>query len=246
MGWVAFIDESGDHGMAKIDPASPMFALTAAVYTTEVYTNEELPSIARSKFEFWGHEGVIFRTYDLKKKQGHFSICANKDTMKRVQAELCAMFGRSKVKIIAAVIDKVRHNQMYASPSNPYYLAVQFVLERIFMMTGPGTSIVFESRGPSEDEIVRGWAEGISAGNNFRHKAFGFKISFAKKQCNVGGLQVADLACQPIIHFVEHPESERPDWVAVRNRIRVSWLGKMEGYGLKVFPPQKAEGATVS
>src|SRR6266404_3502162 len=132
MAWIAFIDESGDHGMQNIDPASPMFALTAAVYRLETYIGEELPSIAKAKFEFWPHDGVIFHTYDIKKKQGHFSICANPVTQERLRNELCAMFERSKAKLIAAVIDKVRHNQQYVVPSNPYSLAVQFVLERIY------------------------------------------------------------------------------------------------------------------
>lgn len=246
MSWIAFIDESGDHGMQNIDPASPMFALTAAVYRRDSYIADELPSIARLRFEFWAHDGVVLHTYDIKKKQGHFSICANPITERRLRKELGALFERSKVKLIAAVIDKVRHNEQYVDPSNPYYLAVQFVLERIFMMTGAGTTIVFESRGKAEDAIVRQWAESVSAGDNFRHDAFGFGIHFAKKKWNVGGLQIADLACQPIIHFVRNPDTDRPDWLAVRKRVRSSWLGKIEGYGLKVFPPKKAEGAPVN
>jgi len=201
---------------------------------------EELPSIAQTKFDFWGHEGVILRSYDIKKKQGPFSICCNPVTQIRLRAELCRLFGRSKVKLIAAVIDKVRHNAQYSTPSNPYYLAVQFVLERIFMMTGAGTSVVFESRGKAEDEIVRGWADSVSAGDNFRHQQFGFSISFAKKKWNVGGLQIADLACQPIIHYVEQPKTDRKDWLAVHARMRTNWLGKLDGYGLKVFPAQKS------
>lgn len=224
--------------MQNIDPASPMFALTAAVYRRDTYISDELPSIAQTKFAFWSHDGVVLHAYDIKKKQGHFSICANQITQIRLRKELCALFERSKVKLISAVIDKQRHNAQYVDPSNPYYLAVQFVLERIFMMTGPGTTLVFESRGPKEDGIVRGWAEGISAGDNFRHDQFGFDTHFAKKKWNVGGLQIADLACQPIIHFVQYPETDRPDWFAVRKRIRSSWLGRIEGYGLKVFPPQ--------
>lgn len=237
MSWIAFIDESGDHGMQNIDPASPMFALTAAVYRRDTYIGEELPLLARTKFEFWSHDGVVLHTYDIKKKQGHFSICADLETRDRLRKSLCTLFEQSKAKLIAAVIDKPRHNAQYVDPSDPYHLAVQFVLERIFMMTGAGTTLIFESRGTKEDGIVRGWAEGISAGENYRRQRFDFKVDFAKKKWNVGGLQMADLACQPIIHYVRNPEAERPDWIAVRKRIRSNWLGKIEGYGLKVFPP---------
>jgi len=59
MTWIAFIDETGDHGLKNVDPASPMFAITACVFRQESYITSEVPSICRLKHHFWSHEGVI-------------------------------------------------------------------------------------------------------------------------------------------------------------------------------------------
>lgn len=222
--------------MDIIDPTSPMFALTAAVYNRDEYITHELPSVARSKLRFWPHEGAVFHAYEIKKKLGPFAICVDPNVEAALRAELCDLFKRSKVKLIAAVIDKAKHSAQYVTPSNPYFLTVQFVLERIHMMTGRGTEIVFESRGKAEDKIVREWCRRVCEGENHRSETFDFQISFAKKSANVAGLQIADLACQPIIHYVQNPNTQRPDWLAVKTCVRSDWRGKIEGRGLKSFP----------
>lgn len=236
MAWIAFIDESGDHGMLNIDPASPMFALTAAIYDRVDYIDVELPSVATAKMTFWPSEGVVFRAHDIKKKVGPFSICADPAVMAALRAELCAMFHRSPVTIISAVIDKLRHKAQYVMPDNPYFLCVQFVLERIHMMAGDGTTIIFESRGKKEDALVAGWCQRVCDGENARGHTYVFDISFAKKSANIAGLQVADLACQPIIHYVNNRATTRADCLAVLSGVRTGPRGKIDGFGLKTFP----------
>jgi hypothetical protein len=236
MGWIAFIDESGDHGLAKIDPGSPMFTLTAAIYREDVYLNRELPAIAALKHRFWHHEGVIFRSYDINKRQGAFSICQHAERRQELWNAIAEHFRASPVKLIAAVIDKERHAAQYVDPADAYFLAVQFVLERIHMMAGTGVKLVIESRGKKEDQILAEWCERISGGENFRAHDFGCTAHFAKKHSNVAGLQIADLACQPITHYVRNPDTQRADWLAVKSRVRSDWRGRIEGRGLKVFP----------
>lgn len=212
-----------------------MFALAAVVYNCADYSRE-IASVATSKLKFWPHEGAVLHAYEIKKKQGFFSILANPETADAFRAEMCEMYRRSTGKVIAAVIDKVKHQAQYVAPANPYFLTVQFVLERIHMMAGDGTKIVFESRGAAEDAIVSAWCARICGGENHRGHHFQFEVSFQKKRANIAGLQMADLACQPIIHFVRNRETQRADWLAVRSRIRSDWLGRIEGRGLKIFP----------
>ena len=236
MGWIAYIDESGDHGLSKIDPTSPHFALTAAVYQREDYFNKEIPSFGRFKVAYWGHEGVIFHAYDIKKRMGPFAFCKNKSSEESFRSDLCGLVRRSPAKLICAVIDKAKHNQQYTTPSNPYFLAVQFVLERIAMMSGGRALVVFESRGKSEDKIVAEWCRRVAEGENYKRDKYTFTVKFARKRDNVAGLQLADLACQPIIHYVQNPQTERADWQAIKSRMRSDWLGRIEGRGLKIFP----------
>lgn len=233
---IAFVDESGDHGLTRIDPASPMFALTAAVYWQETYLTSELPAIARMKHRFWSHEGAILRSYDMGKRQGAFNICVDPVIRDEIRAAISTIFANSSMKLISAVIDKDRHRNQYVDPSNVYFLSVQFVLERVFMMTGRDTIVVFESRGKKEDAQLKDWCSRITGGENYSRKELGCHIHFAKKSQNVAGLQIADLACQPIIHFVQNPETQRPDWLAVKPRLRANGQGNFKGRGLKVFP----------
>lgn len=234
MSWLAFIDESGDHGLVNIDPASPMFAITACVFREEEYLTHELSAMGRLKHRFWSHEGVIFHSYDIRKKQGHFSICQDPQVRTEFYEAVSEHFRNSTCTIISAVINKPLYRARYADPVHAYALAVQFVLERIFLMTGNGTKIVFESRGAKEDNEVRQWCARISRRNATGNR-WTCDIHFAKKAWNVAGLQMADLACGPIIHYVLNPNTQRLDWLAVQPRIRAVG-GRMQGYGLKTFP----------
>jgi hypothetical protein len=234
MPWIAFIDESGDHGLKNIDPASPMFAITACVFRVEEYFDHEIPSITRLKHRFWSHEGIILRNYDITKKQGPFSICQDTEVRSQLYQAICDLFLNSPCKIISAIIDKQRHQRQYIDPINAYALAVQFVLERIYLMVGNRFTVIFEARGRKEDRELEKWCSDISQANATGHK-FECDIHFAAKVNNVAGLQMADLACNPIIHYVLHPDTQRPDWLAVKSCVR-SRGGRMSGYGLKTFP----------
>lgn len=231
MTYIAFIDESGDHGMKNIDPDSPWFALTAAVYRREDYLTKEIPAMSRIKLDFWSHDGVIFHDYDIRKKVGPFSILIDNAERERFFNALNIQFRTTTATVISAVINKDAHCRQYHKPVNPYELCVQFVLERIHMMTGNGTCIVFESRGKSEDKLVREWSN-----NTVSARRCNFDINFATKKSNVEGLQIADLACQPIIHYVQNPDTRRLDWLSVKESIRTNGHGRIDGYGLKTFP----------
>lgn len=239
MAHIAFIDESGDHGLANIDPESPVFVLTAAVYPLDQYLGHEIPTMSRLKIARWGHEGVVLHSYDIRKKRGPFAFCQFADQRVQFQNDLSAFFGVSRCTLIAAAINKGVLNGQYVTPDNPYFLSVKFVLERLHMMCGAREPIqvVFESRGDAEDALVLEWSTRICHGENFKAERFNMNIAFALKKHNVTGLQVADLACFPISHYVRDHATERPDWLAVRPRMRVRWGGGMIGAGLKIFPP---------
>lgn len=239
MAHIAFIDESGDHGLAKVDPASPVFVLTAAVYPLSQYLDHEIPAMARLKIDRWGHEGVVLHSYDIRKKRGPFSFCQFAEQREQFQNDLCDFFNISRCTLIAACINKGVLNGHYVTPDDPYFLSVKFVLERLHMMCGAReqTQVVFESRGDLEDALVLGWCGRICTGENYRREAFNMAFTFAKKTHNVTGLQVADLACFPISHYVRDATTQRPDWMAVKPRIRQRWGGGMIGSGLKIFPP---------
>ncbi|KQY80370.1 DUF3800 domain-containing protein [Brevundimonas sp. Root1423] len=239
MAHIAFIDESGDHGLVAVDPLAPVFVLAAVVYPLEQYLHHEIPAMSRLKIGRWGHEGVVLHAYDIRKRQGPFAFCANRAERDIFHREIGDFFGQSRCTIIASTIHKQRLAGQYVDPNDPYYLSVKFVLERLHMMCGANDQIqvVYEARGRTEDALVLEWSIAIAAGENFRGEVFNMAFCFAKKKHNVTGLQVADLACPSIAAYVLDHDTRRPDWLAVRPRIRQRWGGGMRGFGLKIFPP---------
>lgn len=235
---IAFIDESGDHGLTAIDPGSPVFVLTAAVYSMDQYLYHEIPRVSELKIKKWGHEGVILHSHEIRKRLGDFSFCKDRVAEAAFHGEMGDLFKHSRCTLISAAIDKKRLTHQYIDPGHPYFLSVQFVLERIHMMCGSGEAVrvVFESRGDKEDAELAGWCDLICSGENYRQEKFNLDITFAKKKHNVTGLQVADLAAYPISHFVRDQKCQRPDWLAVKSRVRQRFGGGILGYGLKVFP----------
>ncbi len=49
--YIVFADESGDHGLASIDPQFPVFALVFCVSEKRRYTEEVEPAFRRLKFK---------------------------------------------------------------------------------------------------------------------------------------------------------------------------------------------------
>jgi Protein of unknown function (DUF3800) len=236
MSWIAFIDETGDHGLNNIDPGSPMFAVTAAVYRETEYLDREVAAIAKLKHSLWGHEGVILRSYDINQRAGPYSFLQVAEQRQAFFDAVTNAVRTSTVSFIGAVIDKPRHAAQYTDPAHVYHLAFQFLLERIYMKAGKGVKLVIESRGKKEDAELAGWCEQISNGGNYDRKQFEFESCFVSKKMNIAGLQMADLACQPITHYAANRTTERPDWLAVKSRLHTDWRGRFEGCGLKIFP----------
>ena len=68
-----FIDESGDHGLNRIDPSFPAFILCGVMmnYSDYMLLNAEFDGI---KNRFWRSSNVIFHSRDIRKWQKEFSI----------------------------------------------------------------------------------------------------------------------------------------------------------------------------
>jgi hypothetical protein len=240
--YIAFIDETGDHGLEKIDPTFPVFAICAITTTVEKYISNAVSNLQTLKYYFFGHECVVIHGHKIRKKAQPFLFLKDPDAQKQFFEGLCALFDELDGYVIAAAINKPKLVQQYSTPGNPFFLSLQFVLERLNMHWAGKLSAtnkllcVFEERGGNEDSKTLEWFKEICAGNNFRGDTFHFEIDFKKKEQNVSGHQYADLAAYTIARFVESGDETRKDWAVVKKRIRKSLFGNIYGYGLKVFP----------
>lgn len=235
-----YADESGDAGLEKFDPANPVFVLCCALYRTDEYLAGDLARLSALKFDRWWHDAVVFHSYKIRKKVFPFQALKDEANRASFYESVSAFFAQSTVTLVAAAIDKQKLKQQYRDPDHPYNMALQFCLERVYLhihgslRPGEIVTFVFEKRGVTEDKLLAEKFD-LFCQRNACNAVLPFRACFAAKEENITGLQVADLAAYPISRYVESKNEERPDWVAIKPRIRSGRHG-IDGYGLKVFP----------
>jgi len=76
----------------------------------------------------------------------------------------------------------------------------------------------------------------ICDGNNAVGKMPNLDIRFMDKKHNSTGLQLADLVAHPIGRHVIKPDQANRAYDVLKPKFRKGSWGKIEGYGLKIFP----------
>jgi hypothetical protein len=244
MAWsshIAYFDESGDHGLQKIDQDFPVFVLCGCIFKKEDYLKNDLQSFSSIKFKHFGHDAVVFHSQEIRKRVGYFQILAKKETREAFTSDISDFFKKSSSTLVAAAIRKGLHKNQYAYPEDPYAISLMFCLERLYGFlkdkgdTDGTTVCVFEERGKTEDYTLAAHFEEICAGAN-QWGQLPFRMVFANKKTNMPGLQIADLAAYPIARHVIDEKKLNPAFDAIEPRFRRSPNGKVIGWGLKIFP----------
>ena len=239
--FVMYVDESGDHGLASIDPQYPLFVLSFCIFDKEVYTADVVPRFQRFKFRHFGHDLVILHGHEIRKAKGDFKVLFDQERRHAFVTDLTAAIEQSTFTIVAAVIDKRRLLQVYRQPVSPYDLALTFCMERAFgflrdMGQRENTAhVIVESRGRREDDELELVFRRVVQGAN-RWGALPFELVFARKSSNSTGLQIADLVSHPIGRSVLEPRQPNRAYAAIEPKLRRSPAGVVEGWGLKRFP----------
>lgn len=98
------------------------------------------------------------------------------------------------------------------------------------------THLQVECRGRAEDAKLELEFRRICDGNNAVGKMPNLDIRFMDKKHNSTGLQLADLVAHPIgRHVINYTQHNRA-YDVVEPKFRKGPGGKIEGFGLKVFP----------
>jgi Protein of unknown function (DUF3800) len=199
--YVVYVDESGDHSLQSIDPNFPVFSLAFCIFRKSDFVETVVPSIQRLKFAFWGHDAVVLRGHEIRKKQHRdFSILREPKTRATFIDQLNKAIEGAPSTVVAAVIDKVAHKKKYTEPRDPYEIALVFGMERLFYFLrdlgqlDKTTHLLVECRGAKEDAKLELEFRRICDGNNQAGKMPNFDIRFMDKKHNSTGLQFADLA----------------------------------------------------
>lgn len=240
---VVYLDETGDHSLELIDHNYPVFGIVMVVCDTERYVNEIVPRVCKLKFDFFGHEGVILHSRDIRRAQGEFGFLTDPGMRPPFYERINDVMANCDYQLIAAFIKKQRHKDRYGDWAlHPYDLALTFALERLLpLLEAAGQQsvrLIAESRGQNEDndlhlsflKVVNGGTDYISVD---RFGKIRFELEFRPKRSNLVGHQVADLAAYPIARRVIDPRKENLAFEVVKPKF---YRGPGNVYGLKTFP----------
>ena len=248
--FVAYVDESGDHGLQNIDQNYPAFVLAFCVFYKRHYSEKVVPALQKFKFNHFGHDHVVLHENEIRKEKGIFKFI-NEDHRNRFFDELTSIIEASNFILIACIIDKKKLGNR-EMPSNPYHVALGFCLETLYdfllekKQDDTLTHVIFESRGKKEDDELELEFRRICDGANRHGRNLPFDIILADKRANSSGLQLTDLVARPIgLNFLRPNQENRAfeilKWKFFcsggRDQVGVGF----ENWGLKIFPAPESE-----
>lgn len=239
-----FLDESGDHNLKSIDPNHPVLALAGCIFEENYYQKAVIKKVDELKIKYFKSTEIILHSRDIRKQENKpFLALRNKKLREGFYKELNNLISDLYLTVIASVIDKHKLKEQYGSHSdNPYYLSLGFIMERYSMFLrekGEAGLMVIESRNKVDDNLLYlAYSKTMLQGTGFM-KADEFQkrikdLSFIPKKENEAGTQLADLIAYPIATSILARRDKRA-FEVIKTKIR-SKNGKIEGYGLKIFP----------
>lgn len=231
--YIVFADESGDHGLASIDPQFPVFALVFCVFEKARYCEEVEPAFRRLKFKYFGHDAAILHEREIRKQEPPFAFLRqDAATRAAFMADVNTLMADAPFHTYCAVIDKLKHKARYADPWNPYEIAMQFCMEKLSNrlvadgQRGRLTHVLFEGRGREEDRQLELEFRRVAAnGKRWGWRAVDFTRTplepiFVPKAANLAGHQLSDLIARPLALRAIRPDQPNRAVDIIDNRIR--------------------------
>lgn len=222
---LVFLDETGDHSLAKIDPNFPVFAVAGAVFDPVDYP-DAVSRFNDLKLHYFPHEGIILHSREIASREGDFVFLNNDERRVGFLDEISQHIHLTKMKIVAGVINKVMLKKKYPVPFSSYDIAFSFVFEKVFNYACSEAvdyiHFVAEARGQREDNELHKTFEHLKTKDDphtvrlfplfidqSKLDKIRLRLEFRKKRSNIIGHQIADLVVSPIARTVlkgtEHP-----------------------------------------
>ena len=169
MKYYLFIDESGDHGLAKFDPGFPVFLLSGVLISEEKY--EELrQKINGLKSSIWGNKEVIFHSRDIRKCEKEFQKLFDLNIKRHFYESLNHIAATTDYCIIASAIQKENFVARFGKLQDDIYeVALSFVIEQAVLALqtidpAAELAIIIEERGKKEDNQLEAQLQKIQGG----------------------------------------------------------------------------------
>ena len=240
--YLVFVDESGDHGLVRVDPDYPMFVLAFCLFGKGDYVDRIGPALQRLKLRFWGHDEQVLHEHEIRKPNHHYSFLFDPIQRTEFVAALSQFVDEAPFELIAVAIRKLEFARQYVPPANPYELALESGLEGVYLelvSRGQGeklTHVVVEKRGEKEDHQLELAFRRICEGANALGQRLPLELVMIPKASNSTGLQLADLVARPVGIKVLRPTQANRAYDIVAKKFRRSAASETKGWGLKMFP----------
>ncbi len=244
--YLLFLDESGDHGLKSISADFPIFVLTGLLFSEDAYV-AVTEKIDAFKQRFFSSTEVILHRRDMRKYERGFEILFDDTVKRKFYQALNKILEEADYKIIASVINKQKHIDMYGKlADDPYEIALTFVLERTLFeaderQDATNIKVTIEGRGKKEDaQLARRYNELLYRGTGQIDperlvQLYGNELNVRLKRDNDCGLQLADLCAYPIARYYLNNNEPNFAYDVIKAKIRRGPRGVM-GYGIKLFP----------
>ena len=243
---IMFLDESGDHNLAVIDPQYPVFVL-AGVIVEQDYAEGELEQwLAAFKQALFGRTDVILHTADITRNRNGFERMKERAFRRSFFQRLNDLVSSLDFKVVACAIKKDEHLARYGVAAlDPYMLSLHVLVERFCFEIGnvpAGGLIVAERRNPTLDHQLELAFLNLKIQGTDYVRAVEIEqkipsLTLQSKTQNIAGLQLADLVASPIGRHVIG-KRDRRDYEIVESKFRRGGGGQSEGFGLIVLPKE--------
>ena len=246
---IAYIDESGDHGLENININFPV--LTVAAF---VIREEHIPAFDAAlsiiKCEYFGSDTVILHSRDVRKQVGAFKVLENKERRTRFFEAFNNLLTTTTCCITSITIRKDKLVNQYKYADNPYCLALELLLERLvhiginYSVLGQeplSIRLVAESRGKKveDPQLLQAFAYCQLHGTKYATaesvRIYCPEMKVIEKKENCCGLQMADMVAYPIARHALGTVDERT-WNVIRPKLYGGSFGNIDSYGAKIFP----------
>ncbi len=240
--YMAFLDECGDHSLSRIDRDFPVFVLSLVLLKRSDYMKTILPAINELKLRYWDHEGVNLHSRDIRRAYGPFSILLNTTRRMQFLRELSDLMTSLPYELFIMGIHKERLCRQYVHATNPYELALTFILERIIscmeLREQKTLPLIAEARGKNEDNELKAsfydlTTHGTQYVNAERFQKRTIPLQFHDKRKNIVGIQLADLCAHPSARHILKPNQINHAFDIIKDHL-FKGEGKIGGW--KVFP----------
>ena len=240
--YIVYVDESGDHGLASIDPNYPVFVLAFCIFRKDEYARVAVNRLLDFKFTQFGHDQVVLHEMEIRRKKNAFVFLNEPERRDRFHAALNELMDGVPFTLIAVAVRKQELVNRYALPASPYDLALEYGLERVCSFLrergeeGKLTYFVFESRGAREDGELELEFRRLSAPGSTTTRGVPVDIILADKKTISTGLQLADLVARPVGLRILRPAQHNRAYEIIEKKFRRGPAGQVNGWGLKIFP----------